>query len=524
LPETNRPVTELLAEYGEKTFESILAGDPDATWVIQGWMFGYQRHIWSPERVKALFSKVPDNRILILDYANDYANSWEPVNGFNGKQWAYGFVPNMGGKTAYTGDLSLYATGAAKTLASPKKNNLVGFSISGEGLENNEVIYELMTDAAWSNDPIELDSWLEKFSINRYGASPPAITQSWDLLRKSCYSKLMDHPQFGWQVGRCGYGSVNRDPEFHKATELFLSCNRVLGQSENYRADAIERAAISLGLKADEWFKTAAEAYSLNDQKTGDKAGKRGLEILTELDQLMESHPLNRLDRWLEFARKHSTDTVLQNFYESNARQIVTIWGPPVNDYSCRIWSGLVRDFYRGRMAKILESLKTGKPFDKDKWELQWVKSPGISHVEPYADPVKAAQKLVSKALKEKVPVVNVPKGESIGNWSSANVSEDWKEVEWVISPTQLKSMKGVAFVYTQGNHRLDISEVSVVADGKVVAADKHTGFAGTPSERNWYFFAIPSSVKGNNGCSIRAKVRAGGGGDSRGRIDIIVK
>jgi len=524
LPETNRPVTELLAEYGEKTFESILAGDPDATWVIQGWMFGYQRHIWSPERVKALFSKVPDNRILILDYANDYANSWEPVNGFNGKQWAYGFVPNMGGKTAYTGDLSLYATGAAKTLASPKKNNLVGFSISGEGLENNEVIYELMTDAAWSIDPIELDSWLEKFSINRYGACPPAIIQSWDLLRKSCYSKLMDHPQFGWQVGRCGYGSVNRDPEFHKATQVFLSCNSVLGKSENYRADAIERAAISLGLKADEWFKTAAEAYSLNDQKTGDKAGKRGLEILTELDRLMESHPLNRLDRWLEFARKHSTDNVLQNFYESNARQIVTIWGPPVNDYSCRIWSGLVRDFYHGRMAKILESLKTGKPFDKDKWEIQWVKSSGISHVEPYADPVKAAQKLVSKALKEKVPVVNVPKGESIGNWSSANVSEDWKEVEWVISPSQLKSMKGVAFVYTQGYHRLDISEVSVIADGNVVAADKHTGFAGTPSERNWYFFAIPSSVKGNNGCSIRAKVRAGGGGDSRGRIDIIVK
>jgi len=523
LPKTDRTVTDLLAEYGKKTFDAIRAGNPKATWVIQGWMFGYQRHIWSPDRVKALFSKVPDDGVLILDYANDYANSWEPVDGFNGKQWAYGFVPNMGGKTAYTGDMSLYATGAAKTLASPKKNNLIGFSISGEGLENNEVIYELMTDAAWSREPIELDSWLKQFSINRYGACPPQITESWNLLRKSCYNSLEPHPQMGWQLGRCGYGSVNRDPEFYKATELFLSCNDKLRQSANYRADAIERSAITLGLKADEWFKIAAEAYNLNDQKTGDLAGTRGLELLTELDRLMESHPLNRLDRWIEMARKHSTDPKLQQFYESNARRIVTIWGPPVNDYSCRIWSGLVRDFYRGRMAKILESLKTGKPFDKKEWELEWVESSGISQIKPFADPVKEAQKLVSKALNEIIPVVNIPKGVSVGSWSSANVTEDWKTVEWAITPAQLKSLKGVVFVFNNGNHRLDIQEVSVVADGKVVALDKHDGYAGNPSKLNRYVFTIPSGVQGNNGCSIRALVRTNGGIDSKGRVELIV-
>lgn len=372
LPKTDTPVTDLLAEYGQKTYDAIKAGNPNATWVIQGWMFGYQRHIWSPDRVKALFSKVPDNRVLILDYANDYANSWEPVSGFNGKQWVYGFVPNMGGKTAYTGDMQLYATGAVTTLASPKKNNLVGFSVSGEGLENNEVLYELMCDAPWAKDSIKLDSWLPKFSVNRYGACPPELVESWKLLRKSCYSKLMDHPQLGWQVGRCGYGTVNRDPEFNRANELFLSCNDKLGKSASYRADAIERSAITLGLKADEWFKAAAEAYNVGDTNTGDLAGKRGLELLTELDRLMESHPLNRLERWIDMARQHSTNPELQHFYESNARQIVTVWGPPVNDYSCRIWSGLVRDFYRGRMELILESLKTGKPFDRNTWELAW--------------------------------------------------------------------------------------------------------------------------------------------------------
>jgi alpha-N-acetylglucosaminidase len=398
LPESNQPVTNLLAEYGKKTFDAIRSGNPHATWVIQGWMFGYQRNIWSPDRVKALFSNVPDDGILILDYANDYANSWEPVDGFNGKQWVYGFVPNMGGKTAYTGDLNLYATGAAKTLASPKKNNLVGFSISGEGLENNTVIYELMADAAWSKEPIDLDGWLKQYCINRYGGCPPEMIEAWKLLRKSCYKNLVDHPQFGWQVGKCGYGTVNRDAEFYKATELFLSCNNALGQTAGYRADAIEISALCLGLKADECFKTSAEAYKKGDTLAGNRAGKQGLELLTELDRLMESHPLNRLDRWISFARSHSDTPGLQNFYESNARQIITIWGPPVNDYSCRVWSGLVRDFYRERMRLILDAKKTGTPFDKDKWELDWVNSSGVSKIEPYSDPVTEAQKLVENA------------------------------------------------------------------------------------------------------------------------------
>ncbi len=399
LPETDRPVTELLAEYGKQTYEAIRAGDTNATWVIQGWMFGYQRNIWNPERVEALFSRVPNDSVLILDYANDYANNWEPMNGFNGKQWAYGFVPNMGGKTAYTGDMSLYATGAAEVLASSHKNNLVGFSISGEGLENNTVLYELMADAAWSHQPIDLDDWLEKYNINRYGASNKVLMESWRLSRESCYSRLEPHPQFGWQLGQCKMGTVHNNPKFHEATLKFLSVADQLKDSENYRADAIEIASLSLGLKADEWFTAAAKAYAEGDMISGDRAGEQGLELLTQLDRLMASHPLNRLERWLNLTQKHGGDAQLKRFYESNARRIITVWGPPVNDYSCRVWSGLVRDFYRERMVQVLASLKAGQPFDKNAWEVKWVESSGISKVEPFDDPLGAAQGLVNVAL-----------------------------------------------------------------------------------------------------------------------------
>jgi alpha-N-acetylglucosaminidase len=228
LPETGSSVTDMLAGYGEKTYEAIRSGNKNAVWVIQGWMFGYQKETWSADRVKALFSKVPDDKVLILDYANDYANSWRSLQAFNGKQWVYGFVPNMGGKTPYTGNMNLYATGAGKTLASTEKNNLVGFSISGEGLENNEVIYELVTDAAWSKDTIELKKWLKDYSINRYGACPEKMEESWALLQKSAYGYLVDHPQFNWQTGSFSRSRVDRDPNFVRSVALFRSGSQEL--------------------------------------------------------------------------------------------------------------------------------------------------------------------------------------------------------------------------------------------------------------------------------------------------------
>jgi alpha-N-acetylglucosaminidase len=308
----------------------------------------------------------------------------------------------MGGKTAYTGDLSLYAAGAARAYNSPDKKNLVGFTISGEGLENNAVVYELITDAAWSTDSINLDRWIKSFCVNRYGSCPQAMVESWDLLRESCYGRLEPHPQFGWQLGRCGSGTVSRNPAFYESVLKFLSCTGELGNSPAYRADAIERAALTLGLKADELFSKAARSYKDGDISNGDKAGSRGLELLTELDRLLESHPLNRLEPWLEFARDQSDDPELKKLYESNARQIITTWGPPVNDYSCRLWSGLVRDFYLERMKKVLEALRKGEKFNTLPWEEEWVKSNRpISVIAPYPYPLIAAEELVQKALEE---------------------------------------------------------------------------------------------------------------------------
>jgi len=516
---------ELFAELGHQTHAAVRAGDPKGIWVIQGWIFSYQRKIWTQKTVKALFSKVPDDEVLILDYANDYNSGWDHFNSFYGKPWLMGYVPNMGGKTAYTGKMHFYAEAVANMLKHPLRKNNAGFTISGEGLENNQALYELISDTAWSAAPINLDNWVENYCRARYGnAYPQEMKVAWDLYRKTCYGSFTPHPRFGWQRLRCAHGSVNRSLDFTRGVQSFLACRKTFKGSKSYKDDALEMAAISLSLKADEWFIAAKQFADVEDIAGMDKASARGLQMLLDIDRLMESHSLNRLDRWIALARQHSSDKALNDFYENNARRIVTVWGPPVNDYSARMWSGLIRDFYHPRMAAYLESLK-GKPFNRRQWEEAWVRSTGISKIGPFEDPVDAAAVLVKKAYDEMLPVAAaLTEGNSLGNWTPSKMSTEWTKIRWSLPLEKLKTFKGVRFLYTKGNHRLAIQSVALIADGEQVAIEAHNGFTGHAHEGNMYLLELPKAMNANNDCYIQAVIRSDGGTDSYGQVQLIVK
>lgn len=405
LPKTGRPAADLLASYGDAIYRSLAAGDPDAIWVVQGWMFGYQRDIWNRDTVAALFRKVPDDRVLILDLANDYnanlwhnGSNWERFDGFGGKAWVYSVIPNMGGKTAYTGKMDFYAADPARVLHSPARGNEVGFGFAPEGIENNEVLYELLSDVGWREQPVPLNDWITQYCVDRYGACPPPMKRAWDLLRQSCYGTFTDHPRFGWQLGTFGGGSVSTDPRFLEGVRQFLTCSDLLGKSPLYQADAIEMTAIALGIQADADFVEVKTANDAGDAPARDRAAARGLERLSEIDRLLESHPTDRLERWIAFARAHGTTDAERSYYESNARRLITIWGPPINDYSARMWSGLIRDFYRERMRRQIEAMQSGNVFDRSAWEADWVGASGVSPCAPFADPLAAAKRLLADA------------------------------------------------------------------------------------------------------------------------------
>lgn len=522
----------LLASYGENVYGSIKAGNPDAVWVMQGWMFGYQRDIWDYKTLQALVSKVPDDKMLLLDLAVDYSKifwnngaNWEFYKGFYNKPWIYSVIPNMGGKTGLTGVLSFYANGHLEALGSADKGRLAGFGMAPEGIENNEIIYELLSDAGWSDQKIDTDQWLADYAACRYGRRCGKLGATWDGLRKSVYGSFTDHPRYNWQFrpGKVSQGTINITPDFFAAIENFAACAPELKDSELYGVDLAELAAAYVGGKLEIVAAAINNAYLYGDQEKAAALEKEFITLATGMDKVLESHPTHQLERWLDFARQHGSSEALKNYYEKNARRIVTVWGPPVDDYSARIWSGLIRDYYLPRWQHYFDSKKSGEKFDFAKWELNWVENRnGVSPATPYKDVVTAAVALIGEA-KHITPDMAAQNGEMVGNWTPSDVTADWKEISWNIPASKLSGLKGVRFQYIRGVNKLDIKEVTLVMDGMEACNVKQEGTTGLNNQNNFYPLHIPANATGNNQCLLKAIVRSDGKADSYGNVELIL-
>ena len=80
-------------------------------------------HSGIKNRLKALLSNVPDDKMIIIDLGNDYPkwvcgtpNKHGKHDGFYGKKWIFSYVPNFGGKNTMVGDLDMYASSSVKAL------------------------------------------------------------------------------------------------------------------------------------------------------------------------------------------------------------------------------------------------------------------------------------------------------------------------------------------------------------------------------------------------------------------------
>ncbi|MEA4840214.1 MAG: alpha-N-acetylglucosaminidase TIM-barrel domain-containing protein [Bacteroidales bacterium] len=397
----NEAKYKLLADYGESIYKSIIAGNPDAIWVTQGWTFGYQHKFWDRDCLQALLSKVPDDKMVIVDLANDYPKwvwhtdqVWKNQDGFYGKKWIFSYVPNFGGKNPLTGDLSLYASYSAEALRSPYRKNLIGFGSAPEGIENNEVIYELLADMGWQEQEMDMSRWIARYCKARYGAYPKPMAEAWEGLQQSVYSSLYSYPRFTWQTVVPDQRRKNRidtSPAFFKAVESFLECSDELKQSELYRNDAVELSAFYLCAKADEYYKAALKNDSIGQKEARKKDLKQTIKLLLLADRLLESHPSYRLQTWVDYAHHQATTPEEYAHYESNAKRLITTWGGFQSDYAGRVWSGLIRDYYVPRIIMHLSD----KKIDISVWEENWIRKPWRSKMRPYSDPVNTAKRLV---------------------------------------------------------------------------------------------------------------------------------
>ena len=514
----------LLASYGDKVYQSIQAGNPDAVWVMQGWMFGYQRYIWDEPTLAALVSKVPDDKMLLLDLAVDYNRcfwknevNWEFYKGFFNKPWVYSVIPNMGGKSGMTGVLDFYANGHLDALRSPHRGRLFAHGMAPEGIENNEVIYELITDAGWSDTPIEVTKWLKDYSTSRYGGYHEGLDRFWQGMLHSVYGSFTDHPRYNWQLrpGLARKGTISIGPAFYEGIEDLAKYAPQMKGNLLFEYDFREWAVAYAGGKAEELTQQIEEAYLKGDRKSAAEREGQFVRLLQQMDKILNGHPTKDLQRWIDQARQHGArNQQLSDYYEKNARRIVTVWGPPVDDYSARIWSGLIRDYYLPRWQHYFEQKRTGKSFDFPQWERYWVEQQkGLSNQPKDMDAFDLAVQLVEQLQAQGD---SETLGAVIGTWKLQGSQRATEE--WMMEVKMLQTMKGLRFHLLDTDADVRVEAVELKADGKIYSLGEGRQLKGS----GIIPITLPQHFTANNECKLRVTFRNVGAEQVAGTVEML--
>jgi len=174
------------------------------------------------------------------------------------------------------------------------------------------------------------------------------------------------------------------------ALALLQSQSSLLAHNDNYHYDLIDLTRQIMANRADSLQQLLAFAYQHGDTTTYHACSRQFLQIILDMDTLLAARPEWCLSTWIESARAWGTTPAEKDLYERNARNLITTWGPKtctLHDYSWRLWSGMLRDFYYPRWKQYFDYLDQcvaehttydQSYFDEQiqDWEWHWVITP----------------------------------------------------------------------------------------------------------------------------------------------------
>ncbi|GME48502.1 Alpha-N-acetylglucosaminidase [Neofusicoccum parvum] len=402
------------------TWKALKAADPQAVWLMQGWLFFAKSDFWTSERVEAYLSGVEDNTdMLILDLFSESQPQWQRTRSYYGKRWIWCQLHNFGGGMALHGQVKNVTVNPVEALAN--SSSLVGYGLTMEGQEGNEIIYSLLLSQAWSRNPINTEQYFRSWVARRYNSGngstlPTDLFAAWGILRTTVYNSNFTsigalkslfelRPSLTGLTGRAGFYLTDPpyDPsDLLSAWKYFLSAalaSPELWSNPAFMFDAVDftRQVLANTFATQYADLVATFNASVSNFTTGTNGtagaetvaekGKKLTDLLAMLDRVLSASRHFSLGPWIEAARAWAqtpssvgSDTIIAgdgyggegnfssvaDFFEYNARNQVTLWGPQgeISGYASKAWEGLVRSYYAERwrifVDYLVSALETG--------------------------------------------------------------------------------------------------------------------------------------------------------------------
>lgn len=401
-----------LAEMSKLTFKSLTDNDPDAVWLQMGWLFYADPTHWTKDNIKAYLTAVPQDRLILLDYYCEFTQIWKDTESFYGQPYIWCYLGNFGGNTMLSGNFRTVGERIEESLANGGVN-LKGIGSTLEGFGVNQFMYEFVLGKAWATG-LSDDEWIARLAARRTGTADEAAVSVWKSLIDEIYVEYSRtgqatltsaHPclEGNWHwTTKPAYGYTVGD--IWDIWQKFLA---IESEREAYGFDVVNLGRQFLGDLFLSVRDRYTECYRNRDISGMEKNASLMLGILDDMDRLVACHPEFSLKQWITDARSFGHSEEEKDYYEKNARTLISVWGDSyhLSDYASRSWSGMVSSFYKARWQmffdRVVDAVKSGrkfdqKAFDEECWRFEcgWT-SPDVEIKYPETgDPVKTAREI----------------------------------------------------------------------------------------------------------------------------------
>ena len=134
------------------------------------------------------------------------------------------------------------------------------------------------------------------------------------------------------------------------------------GKGSAYEFDLVNLTRQYLSNLFEEEFAIYKEAYTDGDWKKMEEQREKMEDIFTSLEKILSTQGYFLVGKWISDARGWGVDKAEKDFFERNARNLLTTWGDRGNlltDYADRTWSGLLSSYYKGRWDMFFDAVQS---------------------------------------------------------------------------------------------------------------------------------------------------------------------
>ncbi|MEU8999370.1 alpha-N-acetylglucosaminidase [Streptomyces caniferus] len=390
--------------------KALRTARPDATWVILGWQANPRRD---------LLDAVDHDRMLIVDGLSDLDTVTDRERDWGGVPYAFGSIPNFGGRTTLGAKTHIWAERFTAWRDKPG-SKLAGTAYMPEAAERDPAAFELFSELAWRERPVDRAAWFDGYADLRYGARDDGARAAYAALRTSAYeisskdgrphdSVFAARPSL---AARSGTVYATHTPAFDPAAfdtafAALLTVRPALRGSDAYRHDLTDAARQALANRSWQLIGQLQEAYRRKDKAAFGALSGLWLRLMRLSDEVTGAHRRFLLGPWLAEARAMASGAEEEARLEHSARALITTWadqatadGGSLANYANRDWHGLIGEVhlpqwqaYLDELADALAGDRPPRTFDWYALEEPWTRARTGHPLRPTTDAYRTARR-----------------------------------------------------------------------------------------------------------------------------------